>query len=129
MNVIYEGFFIMDKINSKLAKDIEFKHITTEFRPTKTHEHLYGTMATFAITGYANDSINEGCSVTLKSCDNDELVDLFNNISVPHITLSVSNEGKPVNTKNLNFKDEFNDNTIVHAVFGGFVGKPILQSN
>lgn len=129
MGVIYEGFFIIDKMDSNLDKDIEFKHITTEFRPTKTHEHLYGTMATFTITGYANNGINEGCSVALKSCDNDELVDLFNNISVPHITLSVSNEGKPVNTKNLNFKDGFNGNTIVHAVFGGFIGKPILRNN
>lgn len=129
MNILYEGFFIIDEMDSKLDKDIEFKHITTEFRPKKTHEHLYGTNAIFTITGYANDNINEGYSVALKSCDNDELVELFNNINVPHITLSVSNEGKPVSTKKLNFKDEFNDNNVVHAVFGGFVGKPILQNN
>lgn len=30
---------------------------------------------------------------------------MIDQIEVPHITIAVSSEGKPVNTKNLNFED------------------------
>lgn len=124
MHPIYEGFFVKEDLPSKLAKNIEYKHITTEFKPARSHENSYGIVAKFAITGYGNDSKNEGYSVKLVSCESDELVELFNSISVPHITLSTSIDGKPVNTKNLKF-DSF-DGDIITATFGGFLGKPIL---
>ena len=125
MNVIYEAFFVPGQLNSKLSKDIEFKHITTEFKPAKTHEHLYGQQATFMVTGYGNDEVNEGYRVKLVSCESDELRELYEAIPIPHITLSISPEGKAVNTKNLDFKpiDEF----IVFTKFGGFLGKPIYK--
>ena len=124
MRVIYEAFFVMNELNSKLEKDIQYKHITTEFKPTTTHEHLYGLEATFIVTGYGNDGINEGYSVKLLSCENDELRELYNNISIPHITLSISNEGKPINTSKLNFISSSPD--IIKTKFGGYIGKPIL---
>ena len=127
MHPIYEGFFIKEDLPSKLAKNIEYKHVTTEFKPARSHEDLYGITARFAITGYGNDDKNEGYLVKLVSCESDELVELFNSISVPHITLSTSIDGKPVNTKNLNF-DSF-DGGIITATFGGFLGKPILAFN
>lgn len=124
MNPIYEGFFVKEDLPSKLAKNIEYKHITTEFKPAHPHEDLYGITAKFAITGYGNDSKNEGYLVKLVSCESDELIELFNSISVPHITLSTSIDSKPVNTKNLKF-DSF-DGGIITAIFGGFLGKPVL---
>ena len=125
MNVVYEAFFVQGPLVSKLSKDIEFKHITTEFKPAVSHEHLYGQQATFVITGYGNDEVNEGYGVKLVSCESDELRELYETISVPHITLSISSEGKASNTKNLDFgsTDEF----IILAKFGGFLGKPILR--
>ena len=125
MNIIYEAFFVQDALSSKLCNDIEYKHITTEFKPAKCHEHLYGQRATFIVTGYCNDEVNEGYSVKLVSCDSDELRELYETISIPHITLSVSSEGKPVNTKNLEFKpiNEF----LITTKFGGFVRKPIYK--
>ena len=126
MNIIYEGFFIINELDSRLEKDIENKHITTEYRPKKSHEHLYGERATFAITGYGCDGQNEGYSVTLLSCDNEELVNLFNQIPVPHITLSVSREGRPKDTCNLTFED-YRSNTIIKTVLGGFNGQPVLR--
>ena len=125
MNIIYEGFFVLDTLSSNLEKDIEFKHITTEFKPAKTHEYLYGTEATFVVTGYGNDSVNEGYKVQLVSCDSDELVELYRNILLPHITLSVSKEGKPVNTKNLTFIDS--SSLTIRTKFGGYIGKPIFD--
>ena len=38
MNVRYEGFFIQEDLQSKLFRDIEYKHVTTEYKPLKTHE-------------------------------------------------------------------------------------------
>lgn len=124
MHPIYEGFFIKEDLPSKLDKAIEYKHITTEFKPTRSHKNLYGITAKFAITEYGNDSKNEGYLVNLISCESNELVELFNSISVPHITLSTAIDGKSVNTKNLKF-DYFDGGTIT-ATFGGFLGKPIL---
>lgn len=127
MHPIYEGFFVKEDLPSKLAKNIEYKHITTEFKPAHPHEDLYGITAKFAIIGYGNDDKNEGYLVKLVSCESDELVELFNSISVPHITLSTSTsiDGKPVNTKNLEFKPF--DGDVITATFGGFLGKPVLK--
>lgn len=122
--MIYEGFFIQDNLESTLEKDIANKHITTQFRPKQTHEKLYGEKATFKVVGYGNDGVNEGFLVQLVSCDDQELKQLFNEIPVPHITLSVSNIGKPVNTAKLNFKP-VNGQTIT-GIFGGFNGNVIL---
>lgn len=122
---VYEGFFIRETLPHKLAKDVEYKHITTAFRPYYVHEELYGTEAKFMITGYGNDGVNEGYLVKLVSCESQELIDLFNNISVPHITLSTSIEGKPVDTANIQFTPY--DGGVVTAIFGGFLGKPVLK--
>lgn len=125
MKIVYEGFFVQGSLNSTLSKDIEYKHITTEFRPAITHEHLYGQQAKFIVTGYGNDEVNEGYTVEMISCDSDELRELYENIALPHITLSTSAEGKPVNTKNIEFEptEEF---TIL-TKFGGYIGRPIFE--
>ena len=125
MNVLYEAFFIQGILPSKLSKDIEFKHITTEFKPKVSHEHLYGQEAKFIVTGYGNDNINEGYKVQLVSYESDELRELYEAISVPHITLSTSSEGKAVNTKNLIFEPI--DKVVILTKFGGFLGRPIFE--
>ena len=137
--IIYEGFFIQNNLTGKLSKDIEFKHVTTEYKPAKTHEHLYGAVARFKVTGYGNDGINEGLSVALSSIDvselgetrgkASELYELFQSIEVPHITLSISPEGKAVNTRFLDFSPQYKDDSTIIGIFGGFNGnKPILEA-
>ena len=130
MKIIYEGFFVNSDIELPytLDKDIDFRHITTEFKPAITHEHLYGQKIRVTLISYGNDSINEGVKVSLSSADSDELVELFNNIAIPHITLSVSNEGKPVNTSKLDFNQPIPDNLpeVIECSFGGYIGKPIF---
>ena len=59
--------------------------------------------------------------------ESDELRELFNAIPIPHITLSVSEEGKPVNTANLEFHSIGNPATVT-GIFGGFLNKPILTN-
>ena len=130
MSVIYEGFFIRAPLESTLSKDIEFKHVTTQFRPPICHQNLYGKTARFVITGYGNDGDNEGVSVSLATTEEAELVELFNSIAIPHITLSVSEKGKPVNTVKLEFDNNSSEliGSVVEGTFGGFNGKnPIFE--
>ena len=116
--MIYEAFFIQEQLDSTLEKDIQNKHITTEFRPKQTHQDLYGKTATFKVIGYGNDDKNEGFKVEMVSCEDVALKELFDNIPLPHITLSVSNDGKPVNTAKLDFQPV--NGQIVTGKFGGF---------
>ena len=125
MKVIYEAFFVQDDLLSTLSKDIEYKHITTEFKPSITHEHLYGQQATFLVTGYGNNRINEGYKVKLISCESNELKELYDSIDIPHITLSISEEGKAVNTQMLDFMPT--NEIKITTKFGGFLGKPIYK--
>ena len=134
--LIYEGFFLAHNgrgidtmLKGKLERDIPNKHITTEFKPKEAHPDLYGIGAWFKLAGYANDGKNEGYSVELFQIDStahdkyrEKLKALYNTISTPHITLSVSKDGKPKDTANLDFKpvakrDQF---TLVYAQFNGF---------
>lgn len=124
--MIYEGFFIQNKLQGILEKDIVNKHITTEFRPKKTHKELYGKTATFNVIGYGNNDVNEGFKVEMVSCENKALRELFNNIPVPHITLSTSATGKPVDTAKLDFQP-VNRQTVT-GKFGGFdSGKVVYE--
>lgn len=127
-SIIYEGFFIWNDLESKLSKDIRFKHITTEFMPKVTHEHLYGQIATFIVYAYGNDGVNEGYKVKLVATQSEELMKLYKKIEVPHITLSTSPEGKPINTRYLDFRDiDYDDKYVIVTQFGGFMNnRPYL---
>ena len=123
--MMYEGFFVYDRLTGRLARDISNKHVTTEFRPAKSHESLYGKRAIFRVIGYANDGKNEGYKVELVSCEARELEDLYKAIPVPHLTLSVSEDGKPVNTARLNFQP-IKYSFEIQAVFGGFTPEGVV---
>lgn len=125
MSAKYEAFFVKNHMTGTLSKVIEHQHVTITFMPTKPNEHLYGIGATFTVTGYGNDGLNEGYRVRLKSCENEELVQLYNSVPVPHITLSIGAAGKAVNTANLEFEDV--EPFDIYAVFGGFNERPYFQ--
>lgn len=122
--MIYEAFFLDYDLEPLLENDIQYKHVTTEFKPAKTHENLYGERAWFKIIGYACDGDNEAYKVELFHCDNDELKELYKKIDIPHITISVSKTGKPVNSRYLEFK-EIDVVRPIKTTFGGFDGKKI----
>lgn len=118
----YEGFFITEELPHTLARDIEKKHITTEYKPAKTNDGLYGITADFEIIGYGNDGMNEGYKVRLVKIyaqdDQAELLRaLYNQIAVPHITLSLAEGAKAVNTRYLDFKPT--ESRVVSGVFRG----------
>lgn len=130
--MLYEAFFVTNEIKGTLKQDIRDKHITTEYQPAITHESLYGAKCRFRVSGYGIDEENEGLLVYLVSVDvhdmkdrenkANELTDLYKSIGKPHITLSISQDGKPVNTKTLNFSEnipkQYKD-LVIDTVFGG----------
>ena len=129
--IVYEAFFIKNHLEGRLSKEIENQHITTEFKPSKTHEYLYGKEAKFIITGYGINGNVEAYQVSLVGAEDDELLDLYKSIfGTPHITVSTANSGKPEEAKSLDYTNPVPlgiERTII-SVFGGSDGiKPILN--
>lgn len=107
---IYTGAFIncetlhtaIKSIGQRLEKLIENPHVTFQFRPETVPSPLFGEMVKVKVVGYGNDGKNEGLKVEV--CEaNQMLSQMANEILVPHITISVSADGKPVDTSKLDF--------------------------
>ena len=89
---------------SPLAKPIDDTHVTFAYMPIQVDESLFGESVRIRIKGYGNDGENEGLLVEL-STDNSSLNKMIEQIPTPHITLSVSETGKAVNTRFIEFHD------------------------
>lgn len=96
-------------------KAIDSPHVTLAYKPLSSEvpRELFGKEFTLVIDGYGYDAENEGLSVKLQpdvgAADFDKesfetVQKILDDRGVkPHITLSVSKDGKAVNTKNLRF--------------------------
>lgn len=87
-----------------LENDIQDPHITFAYRPIEVDQSLFGTPIKIKIVGYGNDGENEGVKVQLSS-SKPRMQYLIDELETPHITIAVSNEGRPVNTKRLDFEE------------------------
>lgn len=100
-DVQYMGIFTDYPLGGRLFREIENQHITLAFRPDeekfKELLNYVGTKQAFEIKGYGNDGKNEGLLVELKSPIP------YYGAEQQHITLSVSQDGKPVDTAFLEF--------------------------
>lgn len=115
MKVLYTGCFfdyfelqaILDETLScprkALSKTIPAPHITFSYRPDEIPWELIGEEVLVRATGYASDKENEALLVEFVYASK-ALKHLVKSISVPHITLSISPEGKAVNSSKLHFK-------------------------
>ena len=86
-----------------LDRVIPFPHVTVSYSPTSVPWDLFGKEVTVKVVGYGNDGENEALQVAFLSVPA-ELSALAAEVSVPHITLSVSKGGKSVNSRDLEFK-------------------------
>lgn len=119
MKNIYTGvFFDSSELNDlfekhigkpKLSNVIKNPHVTFTYKPTEVMFGLLGTPIRFDVIGYACDGVNQGLQV--KISDNmwwdkrhAPLFDECQTIENPHITISVSEDGKPVDTNKLVFE-------------------------
>lgn len=123
---IYEAFFLYlgdegpdgPYTNAKLENRISMPHITTTFRPLEPSINLYGKTGIFELYEYGCDLANEGFKVRyfkdrsyfnpntriIEFNDDEDVAKLFESIDIPHVTMSVSADGEPKNTKNLDFR-------------------------
>ena len=126
--VVYTGVFfdrasLYDLVSgyfgdSRLYRDVLYPHITFQYAPQTVHEDLFGEKAGFRVVGYGNNGQNEGLFVEWLS-GSSGLKQLFDEIQVPHITLSYAENGRAVNTRYLDFEPVTPFN--ISGVFGGFL--------
>lgn len=86
-----------------LARIIEAPHVTFQYKPSAVDESLFGEEIDIIVLGYGNDGANEGFLVRLEA-RHPALAAWIKTIEVPHITISVSPTGKPVDTRYLTFR-------------------------
>ncbi len=129
--VIYTGAFVDSKDlerkleeygveRTKLWRQIQDTHVTFQFRPKEVDETLFGLPVDIRVIGYGVNPQNEGLLVEV-TCANETVQKLCDKVEVPHITLSVSEDGKPVNTRYVGFapiKTPF----IIRGVYDAFRG-------
>ena len=112
MKYIYTGVFfdaaeLSEKFDKYVGKEtlsniIKNPHVTFTFRPSSVDTCLLGKPVCFNVTGYACDGKNQGLSVEV-SLIHAGLSSEYQTIKHPHITISVSEDGKPVDTGKLCF--------------------------
>jgi len=120
----YVGCFIpKEELYKNLAEEpalyraIAHPHVTVEYMPEQVKEALFGEPVRIKVVGHGIDEYNEGLLVELNT-ENHELRELLSRIEVPHITLSVSEEGESKNTKFVEVHPS--DSFEVNGIYGGF---------
>lgn len=115
--ISYEGLFfegesleIIRSLEEKtLAKCNDNIHCTFRYHPTKNEifDEIVGQTFEVTLIEYGNDDKNSGFKVSLP----DELISYYinydndnNNLRIPHITSSISENAEPSATKDLDFK-------------------------
>lgn len=124
-NVIYDGFFLRFPIEGKLEKTVVNQHCTLGFKNGYIPEALGEEVVLYA-TAYGNDGTNEGLRVESIVCKNKELKERFAALEVPHVTLSVSANSKPVNTAKLAFNKPAR--VTMAAFYGVFTPEGVVTS-
>lgn len=126
--MIYAGAFLSRPLVGTLDAQIMQQHVTFVFKPDTAIQEIVkkhvGETLIFKVVGYGCDKKNEGLLVELVKPVNAEIQTLFNNIQVPHITLSIAKGAKPKDTASLVFEElpPFN----VYATFGYFNGTEVI---
>lgn len=136
MKILYEGFFCSDEEVKKAFEQmssVRFSklpksyHVTTEYKPEITHEHLYGQRVKIRAIKYKKDNnlihdekqtANEGFQVQIIT-QNQELHDILRHINKNwHITGSF--DDCAVATNLIDFSNGTTCNFEFDAIFGGF---------
>lgn len=137
MKYIYTGVFfdaaeLSEKFDKYVGKEtlsniIKNPHVTFTFRPNSVDISLLGKPVCFNVTGYACDGKNQGLSVEV-SLIHAGLSSEYQTIKHPHITISVSEDGKPVDTGKLCFTPISESFEIV-GKYGVFTDTGVLFSD
>ena len=101
----------------RLAKESRNLHVTFLYKPAEVDTSLFGKRVKIVAVAYGNNGVNEGLKVELYA-ENDTIAKMIAKIEVPHITLSVAENGESVNTRYIAF-EPIAPFTLC-GVFGGF---------
>lgn len=101
-----------------LDRIIDFPHVTLLFRPEDPREEIFGVEVLIEVYAYGNNARNEGLAVNVVS-DNAVINELLQGVQVPHITVSVAEDAKPVDTARIKFKRTAP--FILRGVYGGYL--------
>lgn len=112
-----EFYKLITNVGKRLDKLITEPHVTFKYKPEVVDTSLFGEQAIIRLIAYGNDNINEGFKVEVQ-LENQKLQEMYNKILIPHITASISNDGKAVNTAFLHFED-LNKPIEINATFNG----------
>jgi len=97
--------FVNDNITKdKLSRVIDKPHVTFAFRPKEYNPDLIGKLVMLKVVGYACDGKNQGLQIEMDNTSIPEILAEFKKIKNPHITLSTSEDGKPVDTGKMKFE-------------------------
>ena len=140
MKYIYTGvFFDLSELSNKFVKFASFieeetlsniiknPHVTFTYKPKDVRKDLLGKPARFRVIGYACDGKNQGLQVEVLSIHS-SLLSEYGTIKVPHITISVSEDGRPVDTGKLDFKPISVPFEVV-GTYGAFTDEGVLLEN
>lgn len=134
MNYLYTGWFVQTeelyrkiKETNRLEKEIEYPHVTLYFRPEWVDTKLFGSKAVIKVIGYGNDGENEGLLVELETKE-ETLQRVFDELQIPHVTLSIAKDAKAVNTRRLQFYEI--EPFCLEGTFGGMTqdGFPVVEA-
>ena len=111
MKAVYLGIFLDGSSADRLAREqrtsldklVNNMHCTFSFRPSdaeaEAFSRLVGKHVALSVTGYGADAENSGFLVDVPS----DLQSFYHGSARPHITVSLSENGKAVNTGKLSF--------------------------
>ena len=111
-NIKYTGcFFELQLLQAHLERydrnplvcPISHPHVTFVYRPEEVPAMLFGQRVTVRAIGYGCDGENEALQVEFADLP-DCLKPYTGDIAVPHITLSIAESAKAVNSRYLEFK-------------------------
>lgn len=87
----------------RLYRRISSPHVTFAFRPDTIPYEAFGCPVTVKVVSYGCDGENEAFGVEFEELP-EILLPLSRQIKVPHITISVSRTGKPVNSSYISYE-------------------------
>ena len=94
--------FLKGYTRQKLDREIVNPHVTFLYRPTDVPANLFGQKVTINVIGYCCNGENEALLAEFVNLPK-SLKAYTKNIAIPHITLSIAESAKSVNSYKLDF--------------------------
>lgn len=131
MKIIYYGLFLTPESESLLLqkeslleKPVSDLHVTFSFKPSENlPDYIIGKTFPIRVIGSGRNENNHGFEVDIPS----ELDAYYTGAEKKHITVSLSEDGKPLDSKHLDFHPI--EPFTVYGTMGYYISKKIVFEN